>query len=90
MAFSRRGILYDALRICYVTGTPDPAQLNQVFRSADSIGIPPPSSLRSRSGGSSEPVDDRDHRLHFGPQKPLGHSSITVTIDTYGHPVPGP
>lgn len=25
MAFTRRGVLYDALRICYVAGTPDPA-----------------------------------------------------------------
>ena len=40
MAFTRRGILYDALRICYVAGSPDPAQLDRVFRSADAIGIP--------------------------------------------------
>ena len=40
MAFTRRGILYDALRICYVPGTPDPAQLDRVLRSADAIGIP--------------------------------------------------
>ncbi len=40
MAFTRRGILYDALRICYVAGTPDPAQVDRVFRSADAIGIP--------------------------------------------------
>ena len=39
MTFSRRGILYDALRICYVPGTPDPAQLDHVFRAADAIGI---------------------------------------------------
>jgi hypothetical protein len=41
MAFSRRGILYDALRICYVPGTPDPAQVDQVFRAARAIGISP-------------------------------------------------
>jgi signal transduction histidine kinase len=40
MAFSRRGILYDALRVCYVAGAPDPAQLDRVFRAADTIGIP--------------------------------------------------
>ncbi len=39
MAFTRRGILYDALRICYVAGTPDPAQLDRVLRSADAIRI---------------------------------------------------
>jgi signal transduction histidine kinase len=40
MAFTRRGILYDALRICYLADTPDPAQVDRVFRSADAIGIP--------------------------------------------------
>jgi signal transduction histidine kinase len=39
MAFARRGILYDALRVCYVPGTADPAQVDRVFRSADAIGI---------------------------------------------------
>ena len=39
MAFSRRGILYDALRICYVPGTAEPAQVDRVFRSADALGI---------------------------------------------------
>jgi signal transduction histidine kinase len=39
MAFARRGIVYDALRLCYVPGTPDQAQLDRVFRSADAIGI---------------------------------------------------
>jgi signal transduction histidine kinase len=40
MAFTRRGVLYDGLRLCYVAGTPDPGQLERVFRSADAIGIP--------------------------------------------------
>ncbi|MDP1803757.1 MAG: hypothetical protein Q8K72_01185, partial [Acidimicrobiales bacterium] len=39
MAFTRSGIVYDALRICYVAGTPDPDQLDRVFRAADAIGI---------------------------------------------------
>lgn len=39
MAFTRRGILYDALRICYVAGIPDPDQLERVFGAADAIGI---------------------------------------------------
>ena len=39
MGFTRRGILYDALRVCYVAGTPDPAQVDRVFRSADAIAI---------------------------------------------------
>lgn len=39
MAFTRRGILYDALRVCYVAGTPAPAQLDRVLRAADAIGI---------------------------------------------------
>ena len=39
MAFTRRGILYDALRVCYVAGAPDPAQVDRVFQSADAIGI---------------------------------------------------
>ena len=39
MAFTRRGIVYDVLRICYVAGTPDPDQLDRVFRAADAIGI---------------------------------------------------
>jgi signal transduction histidine kinase len=39
MAFTRRGVVYDALRVCYVSGLPDPAQVDRVLRAADAIGI---------------------------------------------------
>jgi hypothetical protein len=39
MVFTRRGLVYDALRVCYVSGTPDAAQVDRVLGAADAIGI---------------------------------------------------
>jgi hypothetical protein len=75
MAFTRRAIVYDALRICYVTGFPEPAQLDRVRRAADAIGIP-----RDEVGELQEVVAQeralqrRRYELITVPVLPLLHS----------------